>query len=498
MQIREYTAPTDGTQADPSDYRTVLSFPRRFDFHNGGSIRFGTDGMLYLSSGDSQGTPQETNFDNLGDSEPQTPAHDFFGKILRLDVDGNDNVPGNGDDDGFAGNDDKNYQIPANNPFAGGTAADDEVYAYGLRNPWSMTVDAVTGDLWIGDVGYNTAEEVNVVPAASGGGQNFGWPHFEGTGPTPGTSVTSENPAGPTPHVPPIHSYPTIVMGQRGFVIAGFAYRGPDPELQGKFIYYEAGRRKVFSFDPNAPAVPPEDITSVVLGGGVDPGGLFAAFAQDANGNLYLLSHSEGDILRILTSNPDPSTLDPAAIDTTGPGEPGTRGDFNSDGFVNAKDIDLLALAAKNFSNHPLYDLEGMDGVTFQANATGTDSDSDELIRALVETRDLDGLKTGTGSNYGDANLDGMVFLSDLTKLATNYRQAGQFGWADGNFNGSLEPGTTAQPRVFLADLTALATQWRFGVGTGSAIEIIPEPGTWFMALTWALASFCRYRTRRN
>jgi hypothetical protein len=297
--------------------------------------------------------------------------------------------------------------------------------------------------------------------------------------------------------VPPIHEYPTIDGGDRGFVIGGFVYRGPDPELQGKYIFYEAGRRELYSFDPNNPSAPPEDITSTVLGGGADPGGLFAAFGEDASGNQFLISHSEGKILRILTSNPDPDTLDAADIGTTEPGEPGTRGDFNSDGLVNAKDIDLLALAAKNFSNHPLYDLEGMDGVTFQAGTSGVVSDSDELIRSLVEIRDVDGIKQGAGTEYGDANLNGEVFLSDLIELASNYRQPGQFGWADANFNGSLEAGTSASPRVSLTDLIALAGHWRFGVGTGSAIEVVPEPGTGFMTLAWLLVAFRRKPRQR-
>jgi hypothetical protein len=491
MQVREYKLPETG-QIDPAtaSYRTVLSFPRRFAFHNGGWIGFGPDGMLYVASGDSQGTPQEADFDNLGDSEPQTPGHDFFGKVLRLDVDGAD---------AFPADDNKNYAIPADNPFApeGNNAtmstADDEVYAYGLRNPWGVSIDKVTGDLWIGDVGYNTAEEINVVPADSGGGQNFGWPHFEGPNATPGVTVNPDNPAGPTPHDPPVHSYPTVSGFSRGFVIGGIIYRGPDPQLQGKYIFYEAGRRQVFMYDPNNPATPPQDITSTILGGGVDPGGLFAAFGQDSEGNLYLLSHSEGDMLRLGTSNPDPSTLDPAAIGTTEPGEPGTRGDFNSDGFVDEKDINLLALAAKNAATHPLFDLNG-GGVTFEPGAAGVTSDSDEHIRNLVETRDELGMKTGTGTEYGDLNLDGQVFLSDLQTLSTNYRQAGLFGWEDGNVNGSQEAGTDASPRVFLADLSALAAHWRAGVGTGSgaAVANTPEPAAWFLALTWTLSGFCR------
>jgi hypothetical protein len=162
----------------------------------------------------------------------------------------------------------------------------------------------------------------------------------------------------------------------------------------------------------------------------------------------------------------------------------GLRGDFNLDGTINALDIDLLAAAAHNEPNNLFYDLNGNGIVTFTVSAPGAPnaSDSDVLIREIMQTR------------YGDADLNGQVFLSDLTKLATNYRQPGQFGWAQGNFNGSQEAGTTASPRVFISDLTALATYWRFGVGGAGAA--VPEPTGWLTAMCGILGTIC-YRTRR-
>jgi hypothetical protein len=154
----------------------------------------------------------------------------------------------------------------------------------------------------------------------------------------------------------------------------------------------------------------------------------------------------------------------------------GLRGDFNLDGTINALDIDRLALAAHNEPSNLFFDLNSDGRVTFTVSPPGAPntSDSDVLIREILQTR------------YGDADLNGQVFLSDLTKLATNYRQPGQFGWAQGNFNGSQEAGTSATPRVFLSDLTALATNWRFGVGSGAAIAAIPEPSS--LSLVFCLA----------
>jgi hypothetical protein len=164
-------------------------------------------------------------------------------------------------------------------------------------------------------------------------------------------------------------------------------------------------------------------------------------------------------------------------------------GDFNLDGLVNSTDIDALAAAAAANSTDPLYDLDG-DGIATYAIGqpnSPNPSDSDVLIYDILETR------------YGDLNLDGTVFLSDLNTFATNYRRAGQFGWAEGNINGSQEAGTSANPRVFLADLNALATHWRFGVGSGfGGGATVPEPGSWLVALGEVLAILCSRSYRRR
>jgi hypothetical protein len=97
-------------------------------------------------------------------------------------------------------------------------------------------------------------------------------------------------------------------------------------------------------------------------------------------------------------------------------------------------------------------------------------------------------------TRYGDSDLNGQVFLNDLTRLATSYRQPGQFGWAQGNFNGSQEAGTTANPRIFLSDLTALATHWRFGVGgSGASVGVVvPEPVNPYVAIGIGLIALAR------
>jgi hypothetical protein len=173
------------------------------------------------------------------------------------------------------------------------------------------------------------------------------------------------------------------------------------------------------------------------------------------------------------------SPLDLAVLIDSGVPVIESPGDFNFDGIVNHEDIDLLATAAHNDMDNLLYDLNDDGTVTFEVGLPDAPdpSDSDILIYEILATR------------YGDADLNREVFLSDLTALAANYRQLGQFGWAQGNFNGSREAGTTVSPQVFLADLSVLATNWRFGVGMGGgAGGAIPEPSGTSMVLWVALA----------
>jgi hypothetical protein len=166
------------------------------------------------------------------------------------------------------------------------------------------------------------------------------------------------------------------------------------------------------------------------------------------------------------------------------PYSPPLTGDFNTDGVVNHVDIDRLAWAAHNQPGNKFYDLNGDNVVTYTINPRNSPSpsDSDLLIRDILETE------------YGDLDLDGEVFLKDLTALSTNYRRAGAFGWADGNIDGSQESGNSANPRVYLSDLTALATNWRYGVnGSGASIAAaIPEPSAIYLAGCLAAAALCR------
>jgi hypothetical protein len=135
-------------------------------YHNGGWMEFGSEGYLYMSIGDG-GSPRLSDgplfAQNITDGR-------LLGKVIRIDM--------NGDD--FPKDPERNYAIPPDNPFVG-TKGDDEIWAYGLRNPWSGSLDPLTGDIFLGDVGRSTMEELDVIVGGGSGGQNYGWRCMEGT-----------------------------------------------------------------------------------------------------------------------------------------------------------------------------------------------------------------------------------------------------------------------------------------------------------------------------
>jgi glucose/arabinose dehydrogenase len=193
----------DPNRAQADSEIRLLQVTQPFANHNGGEVTFGPDGFLYLGLGDggSGGDPYG-NGQSLGT---------LLGKILRLDVN-------NGDP----------YSIPASNPFANGGGLP-EIWAYGLRNPWRFSFDHLTGDLYIGDVGQNSWEEIDFLPAGSPGGTNFGWNIMEGFHPYQGSA-----PAGGD-LTPPVVEYGHD-MGCS--VTGGVVYRGERlPGWQGVYLF---------------------------------------------------------------------------------------------------------------------------------------------------------------------------------------------------------------------------------------------------------------------
>jgi glucose/arabinose dehydrogenase len=491
--IREYSVmgdPVTSNVADPVSKREILQFLQPQTNHNAGWIGFnpaltpGQPQYLYISSGDGGGGNDEGPGHTPGIGNAQDLSNgNLLGKMLRIDVNG----------DAFPADINRNYAIPPTNPFVSGpddpmNTKADEIFAYGLRNPFRDSFDRATGDLWIGDVGQGAREEIDFLPASSDGGENYGWRFREGNSDTPG--VPEPPPDHPFNPVPPIYDYTRGSGPLQGVtVIGGYRYRGLDPDLQGRYFFADAGVDNVWQMTPPNPVAPNANVTNIdATLNNLSGINRIVSFGEDAIGRLYLVDMvatdsngdpipNSGEIYRILTT-PRP-------------------GDLNGDGMVNHVDIDELAQAAHNNSNNPLYDLNNDGRVTFAVGPADTiTSDSDKLVRELVDIFDDKGNLMDSGTDYGDLDLDGQIFLSDLNTFAMNYKRSGQFGWADGNINGSQEIGTTANPRVFLADLNALATHWRAGLASGSIIVAVPEPSSWLLSLTGVFAAI--YRKSRD
>ena len=259
--IAEFRAAAGADTADPATERTVLIAEQPFSSHLGGQLRFGPDGMLYVSLGDggSAGDPLG-NAQSLGS---------LLGKILRIDTEG---VP---------------YVVPLNNPFVSNTAARREIWALGLRNPWRFAFDGVTGDLYIGDVGQGHLEEIDVALAARRGGENYGWAVTEGTACfPPGTDCSS---AGFTqPVVEYGHTEGCSVTG--GVVYSGCRM----PGYAGTYFYGDfcSGFIRSFRLQDGRPR-DQRDWTAAL---GAREG--LTSFGTDAEGEVYMLEFG-GNLYRI-------------------------------------------------------------------------------------------------------------------------------------------------------------------------------------------------------
>lgn len=261
--IARYHVSGNADVADPASDSTILTFAQPEANHNGGGIAFGPDGFLYLGFGDGGGggDPLETG---------QNRA-DLLGSMLRIDVSG------------------ATYASPASNPFAGSGTFRHELWNYGLRNPWRWSFDRMTSDLYIGDVGQNAYEEVDVQPAGSTGGENYGWNIMEASH---CYAASTCNTAGLT--------IPVLTYGHASgcAITGGYVYRGTAvPAIQGHYFYSDACSGFIRSFRWNAGTVTDQTQWSRLTISGVN------SFGEDANGELYVMTHS-GDLYRFAAPAP--------------------------------------------------------------------------------------------------------------------------------------------------------------------------------------------------
>jgi uncharacterized repeat protein (TIGR03806 family) len=267
----------------PTDDVSPNAFDQPYDNHKGGNVLFGPDGYLYYGLGDggSGGDP--------GNRSQNTTL--VFGKMFRVDV---DNIPMG-----------KRYGIPADNPFANGAGGNrPDIFAWGLRNPWRWSFDKGTGDLWVGDVGQNAYEEVDVLKL----GGNYGWHIMEGFhcyGATTCDMTGLTPPIVEYPHPGPAGDGPASITG-------GYVYRGSAiPAAVGTYFYADETNGDVYeiAYDQNGtPAHTP-------IGSGT---GNPSSFAEGLDGELYILDYGTGNIYQLKAAGtPVPSTI-PAKLSQTG------------------------------------------------------------------------------------------------------------------------------------------------------------------------------------
>ena len=270
--VSEFTvSKADANKADPASERVLLTIPRPFWNHDGGALLFGPDGYLYISHGDGgQRDDPHDNAQNLAT---------LLGKILRIDVNTRTGP-------------ELSYGIPKDNPFAGRPGVRAEIWAFGLRNVWRMSFDRQTGALWAADVGQDKWEEINLIVK----GGNYGWKVREGFHPW------KESAHKHAPYIDPVleYAHTPALMKETSFsehspglsITGGYVYRGKKiPALHGAYVYgdYKSGTIWAFRYDGK----------KVTASGQVvkpNPVRLVASFAEDAEGELYVLLLS-GQIL---------------------------------------------------------------------------------------------------------------------------------------------------------------------------------------------------------
>jgi len=253
--ISRFTSADGGATLDAASEQVLLTVEQPFENHNGGSVVFGPDGLLYLGLGDGG-----SGGDPLGNAQNTSQ---LLGKLLRIDADSG--TP---------------YAIPPSNPFSAGGGRP-EVYAYGLRNPWRFSFDRATGALWVGDVGQDAWEEVDVIEA----GVNYGWNRREGRHCYPlGTSSCAGSFRDPV--VEYSHAEGASITG-------GYVYRGAAlPQLAGQYVYGDFGSGRIWAVPAAGPYTPVQ----------VGQGNAISSFGEDAQGELYVVDLVGGQVSKLVAA----------------------------------------------------------------------------------------------------------------------------------------------------------------------------------------------------
>lgn len=439
-RISRFTVTDDPNLADANSEVVIMEFEQWTDNHNGGDIAFGSDGYLYIASGDGGGGGDTEN----NSQNPSTP----LGAILRIDVDMRDGAQNRPDCDLSAT---RNYSIPSTNAYVDGVggAGCDEIFAMGLRNPWRMSFDRATGDLWIGDVGQYGREEINRIQNGQAG-WNLGWRCYEGN-----LEYNTNGCADRDEYVFPVYDYG---RDDGCSVTGGYVYRGTqNPSLWGTYFFSDFCNPEIRALSFVA-----DTYTHAVVHDGSYIYNI-AAFGEDVHGELYVVSTGEGALYRISEiAPPRPTVADLLVFHRT----TGFRHNSIEAGLemierfgeANGWSVDESQRAGDiNAANLARY-----DSVIF-LNATGGDLLNDEQVDALLSYVQAGGGFVGVhgaaDALYTNAQYEALmgVLIDESNKHSPNNTQVdldvkphpvnaslpNPLGFADELYNFNFQPPTT-------------------------------------------------------
>jgi len=255
--IARYRA--NGNRAETNSAQILLTIEQPYANHNGGMIAFGPDGMLYIGVGDGGSGGDPLNAGQRLDT--------LLGKILRIDVN--------------RGEGNRAYAIPPDNPVLAGRRS--EIWSYGWRNPWRFSFDRQTGDMWVADVGQNAVEEINLQPASSKGGENYGWRIMEGD--------RCFNPPQNCRREGLIMPVLTYTHDQGRSVTGGYRYRGNAmPAFRGAYFYADYVSGRIWAAVPQGDRWQSREVLKTELN--------ISSFGEDEQGELYVIDH-RGTVYRM-------------------------------------------------------------------------------------------------------------------------------------------------------------------------------------------------------
>jgi glucose/arabinose dehydrogenase len=323
--VARYSVTSDPDIADLTSGLVMLVVSQPFENHNGGTLRFGPDGYLYIGMGDGgSGGDPGNRAQNINEN---------LGKMLRLDV--NAAAP----------------YIPASNPFVG-TAGNDEIWALGLRNPWKFSFNRLNGDLWIADVGQGEVEEVDKVSSPLTPALNFGWRCYEGN-----SAFNTSGCAASSTYRFPLADYTQSATGGCA-VTGGYYYTGSlYPSFNGKYIFGDYCLNKIFTLT---------DAGVLTISPAISGLNSVTTFGQDVNGELYVVGGNS--VYRIIDTSLGVNS-------------------FAENGFSlypnpAAAEVSLLNSANKILSQFKLYDLSGKLLLEQKMNDLGTNTINTGSLRS--------------------------------------------------------------------------------------------------------------------